>query len=636
LAAVTVGFTAAGDEPGSNTTLGRVRVYKSGDVETPKNTTAGTSTVSKSSTTGTSATGIAKDQPSAANPKESGPAQLEATSFKGVSPGNSTQEDVARLWGPPKQTAQADGALVQLYTVGPFQRVEVNYAGRKVSSIVIRLDRSFPIEVVAKQLNLTTVRPVTVVNELGEIIGESYPERGIAVTFELVAKPNKLSMKVSQIVLEPLSAEPFVLRAENTMEDRIDLSARDLKQALELEPDNAKALWLLSRVLSNVGQYDKAAKAAGEAVRIEPNDPQYRIARARTLAQTGQWREAMTEAKKAAAASDDRPHLKAQATCLVGDLMASGPIPDFRKAMTFHTQAIQLSSPLVADPHPAIRIAAKEVLIDAHVGVAFDVAWGEYKDKARAVPQWLNRATAVATDLVDNEGRGPEQLFRVFSRALTAYVGVREGISPTPAVDAVGELGEKLLAKARGPVMRAHIQSEIGTALYDAVQVYQMRSENEQALKCGEIAAKYLAESLAAKPDAATSLLLGRLYFRIGDIHASQTKDYKTAAQWYDKAVPLLDRATAEDVAGELSRHGYAFARMGGAYWNIGQREKAVALTQKGVRWMEQAVKQGEMERSALALHYSNLAAMHRNLGARDAADRYQELADRAKTEKLK
>ena len=212
----------------------------------------------------------------------------------------------------------------------------------------------------------------------------------------------------------------------------------------------------------------------------------------------------------------------------------------------------------------------------------------------------------------------------------------REGISPTPAVDAVGELGEKLLAKAQNPTMRAQIQSEIGTALYDAVQVYQMRSENDRALQCGEIAAKYLADSLDARPDAVTSLLLGRLYFRLGDIRASQSKDYKTAAQWYDKAVPLLDRATAEDVAGDLGRHGYAFARMGGAYWNIGQHDKAVALTQKGVKWMEQAVKQGEMERSALALHYSNLAAMHRNLGAHDTAERYQELANRAKAEKLK
>jgi hypothetical protein len=132
--------------------------------------------------------------------------------------------------------------------------------------------------------------------------------------------------------------------------------------------------------------------------------------------------------------------------------------------------------------------------------------------------------------------------------------------------------------------------------------------------------------------------LLGRLYFRIGDTFASRDKDYKKAAGWYEKAMPWLDRATPEDVAGELFKHGYSYARMGGVFWELGQRDKAVSLTQQGVQWMEQAVQQREVERSALTKHYNNLAAMHRNLGKKDAAERYQQLADRSstKSEKLK
>ena len=51
---------------------------------------------------------------------------------------------------------------------------------------------------------------------------------------------------------------------------------------------------------------------------------------------------------------------------------------------------------------------------------------------------------------------------------------------------------------------------------------------------------------------------------------------------------------------------------------------------------MEQAVKQGTLDRSALAVPYGNLAAMHRKLGADDQADHFQELASRVKEEKLK
>ena len=77
-------------------------------------------------------------------------------------------------------------------------------------------------------------------------------------------------------------------------------------------------------------------------------------------------------------------------------------------------------------------MAAKEVLVDAHLGAAHDIAWGEWKEKDKAVARWLERAVAVADDMVKNEGGSREVLFRVHARALAAYVGVRGGIDPEP------------------------------------------------------------------------------------------------------------------------------------------------------------------------------------------------------------
>ena len=82
-----------------------------------------------------------------------------------------------------------------------------------------------------------------------------------------------------------------------------------------------------------------------------------------------------------------------------------------------------------------------------------------------------------------------------------------------------------------------------------------------------------------------------------------------------------MDHASADERGRRSRRHGEAFVGMGVSYWEAGQREKAVALTQKGVGWMEQAAKQGTLDRSALAVPYSNLAAMHRKLGADNQAD---------------
>ncbi len=395
---------------------------------------------------------------------DTGSVTVEAASFKGITPGATTKEDVEKAWGKPKNSSRQDDTLVQLYSVEPFKMVEVNYAGSKVSSIVIRFEQAFPADVVARQLELAAIRPVPVSNELGEILGQSYPERGVLFAFEPSDESGKVSTKVQQIVLEPITAEPFVLRAETTLDVRSDLSLRDLEQALTLEPENARAHWLRSRALAAAEQHEKAATAAAEAVRLEPGNAQFRVTLAQALAQTGRLTEALDHAQKAVEAAAKRPHVKARALCIVGDLLASGPKPDYKKAVSFHTQAIQTADPLSTDPHPAIRLAAKEVLIDAHFGAAHDIAWGEWKDKDKAVARWLERAVAVADDMVKNEGGSRDLLFRVHSRALAAYVGVRGGIDPEPSAKALIATGDELIAAAGDPLRKAQLQSDLGTA----------------------------------------------------------------------------------------------------------------------------------------------------------------------------
>ena len=218
------------------------------------------------------------------------PVPIEAASFKGVIPGVSTKADVEKAWGTPISNAkQADG-LAQLYAVAPFKHVEVNYAAdNKVASVVIRFDKAFPVPAVAKQLALTQIRPVLVSSDLGEALGLAYPERGVLLAFEpskepskepgkeAAKEPGKPAMKVTQIVLDPIAAEPFLLRAETTLDRQPEASRRDLEQALALEHDNARGQWLYSRVLTTAEDYAKALQAAGEAERLEPKNAHYRI-----------------------------------------------------------------------------------------------------------------------------------------------------------------------------------------------------------------------------------------------------------------------------------------------------------------------------------------------------------------------
>jgi tetratricopeptide (TPR) repeat protein len=565
------------------------------------------------------------------DPHAGGPVEIEAASFNGIVPGVSTMDEVQKAWGAPKDAARRDGRTVHLHAVPPFDRVEVSYAQNRVAAIVIRLGHAVPAAGAAQQLQLAAVRPVLVSSALGEILGQSYPERGVLFSFQPNDPPYKPSYKVVQIILEPISAEPFLLRAETHLDSRPDWSAKDLETAVRLDPANGRAHWLQARVLSASGDQTRALAAVGEAVRLEPDNPQYRVTQAQVLGQQGQFIAAAQEAEKALATSDKRPHVKARALCLLGDLYGSGRHPDYKQAMTYHSDALKAADALSSSPHPAIRIAAKEVLVDAHLGAAHDIAWGNWDRKEVAVPRWLEKAASLADDLVDKEGATPERRFRVGVRALAALVGLQGRIEPTPWAERTVRSADELLSTSTDPGRTQQLQWDLGMALYDAVQIYQMRGEHDQALKYGQKAIAYLEQGTSAKQDAADSYLLGRLYFRVGAIYAVGQQNHRMAASWYDKAVVIFDRLANDVNPGEFGRLGETYVSMGVSYWQIGQREKALELTLRGTGLIEKVVDSGALEAGALEIPYANLATMHRQMGQGHEADLLLQKASKAK-----
>ena len=428
-----------------------------------------------------------------------GPAEIEVTSFHGITPGVTTRAEAERNWGKPKQTKSITGGIVQWYSVDPFRRVEVVYSGEKVTSLIIRFERSFPASQVAEQLSqleLMKVQPVLVLNEMGEVLGQAYPERGVMFAFEPAADPSKALKKVTHIVLEAITAEPFVLRAETNIDTRPEFSLHDVDQAIKLQSSNARSHWLRSRALTALGQHEPAATAAAEAVRLEPGDARYQVTKAQTLLQTGNIAAASVETKRALELSEQRPHVKARAICLQGDLAAVGLKPDFKQALKLHGQALQLANTMLSDRHPAIRIAAKEVLLDAHLGALQDVSWGPWKEREHAAENWIAKADEnPRKNLIKTEDGGDEYLFRVAVKAMQADVGLKGKLDPAAWAKEVIRSGESQIDAAPEQGRKSELQWQVAKALYDAVQVYQMRGDADEALRQGQLAIGYLEKS---------------------------------------------------------------------------------------------------------------------------------------------
>ena len=62
---------------------------------------------------------------------------------------------------------------------------------------------------------------------------------------------------------------------------------------------------------------------------------------------------------------------------------------------------------------------------------------------------------------------------------------------------------------------------------------------------------------------------------------------------------------------------------MGVSYWESGDRDTAIELTQAGAELMQEAVQTGGMEIVALAVPYGNLAAMHQHMGNGEKAKHF-------------
>jgi tetratricopeptide (TPR) repeat protein len=568
--------------------------------------------------------------------EESGPASLEAASFNEVTPGVTTQEEVEKKWGPPKEIYKQNDRMTQLYSIEPFDRIEIGYEQETVVSVIVRFQKPFPADRIAQQLDMAAMRPVLISSDMGEILGQAYPERGVLFAFEPGEDPKKPSYMVSHIMLEPLGAEPFVLRAETMFERRYDRCLQDLRIALELQPDNARAHWLSGRVYAAMEQFEKAEESSAEAVKLDPKNVRYAITHAQILGQMGRIQEALREVQTAIENSAEQPHLKARALCLKGDLIASGPKPDYRKAIGYHAQALNLADKVSYDEHPAVRRTAKEVLIDAHLGSAHDIAWGDWKDKEKAVTIWLKRATTIAEELVKNDDGSSEQLLRVNTRALSALVGVRSGVDPKPWLDEALRTGNESIAETKDPVRKAQYQWDLGMALYDAVQICQLKANHALALQYGEAACGYLEQGYASKQTPTTGYVLGRLYFRLGAIRAIRDHDHPAAVGWFEKAIPLLDKPVPSEAQADLGRYGETFVSMGVSYWETGNRNKAIELTLKGIKFMEEAVGQGMIDRTALVIPYTNLAAMQRQVGNQEEATRSAETAAKIKNSKTR
>ena len=156
--------------------------------------------------------------------------------------------------------------------------------------------------------------------ETGQLLGRVYPERGVLLSFD----PELKAHRVAQLVLEPITAEPFVLRVKNDARHRYEKNIADLENARRLDPTDPETLRLLAACLAKAGQVKQAMETIDQALELIPGNPGLTLDQAELLVRLDRLDEALEKAKGVVADKPDDPEVRARGEKLMGDLLALG------------------------------------------------------------------------------------------------------------------------------------------------------------------------------------------------------------------------------------------------------------------------------------------------------------------------
>jgi tetratricopeptide (TPR) repeat protein len=550
--------------------------------------------------------------------------RIQASSFNGVTPGVTTRAELLRLWGEPLADAATGKSLV--YEPAGFTAVTASLENDRVTALRVELAAPGTTEQLVEKLKLANVRPAIVANDEGQTITTAFPECGVtfvhgdahgpAVVSDGESDDAVTAEQVEVIVLRSIEAEPFIRRAATNDARAYADRIADLETALRFDAKSAEARCLLAQAKLATGAAVEAETAAREAVDLDPRNDEYRLEWARCLKHLARYDQAVAQTRSVLESATAAPVLKAQALEQMGLLAALGSLTVQEQAVPLHNKAITLADTLAEDADPAVRAAAHQVLVSAHLAVAERIAAGDFKNKQEFVGQWISRASAISEQMIESGEADVSLRLQVALSALSAGEKLASPLDPKPWIKEAEETVAELTPHLEDELARAELQWQLGLAYLYATELSHRRGEGDAAIKFGDQSASSLTKGKACRremPDA--EFVMGRLYFQIGAAYAVHRTDHVTACQWYDKAIEPLSQPMPFTALATPHLHGDALVSMAVSYWEIGDRERAYELTGAGVEMLEQGIAEGLVKSDAVGVAQANFLAMSKALG---------------------
>ncbi|MDO4570581.1 MAG: hypothetical protein Q4D38_09380 [Planctomycetia bacterium] len=346
----------------------------------------------------------------------------------------------------------------------------------------------------------------------------------------------------------------------------------------------------------------------------------------------------------------ENPFVQIRADLVEGDVWMVLAEPNPVEAYKFHYRAVLEGESLLSQGKTTagreITIRSRErqflleILMDAHLGIAADLAAGSWAKKASRVEEHLTRAQEVSETFLEQSVSGDFQTHDrrhgIALRSLAVCILVGKEINPEKYAARLIQSSHKRLEIAASTEDYCRTCYETSLALDDAARICFQRSEEEKAkayLKRSITMMEMVKKLKGGEITPLEHFLLAQLYYDMGQsfarpahalTNAAQRKAaYRRATEWYEKAIPCLTEVIRSKEWGDVLRLSDIANGMSIAYWEVGQEKRTLSLLKTGIFCLERYVKEHPSEKSRLKIPYENIIRVLDFMGDKPQKETY-------------
>ncbi|MBT4692592.1 MAG: hypothetical protein HOB73_04540 [Planctomycetaceae bacterium] len=555
---------------------------------------------------------------------------FQGSRFQGVMPGVTANSQIVELLGEPRAKIETGGRVVNVYAIEPYDRVGIVLRGDIADSIHLHYKQPVNLKQAASELGLDPTTAVTQTTSAPHEFLLTWPDEGISLHFQ---RSEGIDL-VSRVAFTTAQPDAFLLRGLNRQWRNYNGALHDARAVQSLDPRREEAYRLEAQVALRMGQTVVAKKAIAEALAVTSVTIDLLLLQVQ-VATTAKELDGLILQIRAIRNDVQLPSLtRAKAAFAMGEINTKLSSPNYKQAFGFHSEANQRARELLKSSELAEQFGGLELMVNAHLAIAHDIAYGEYttEEKNRAVPKWIELSWKFTAHLLANNYHDQALGLDVCRSSLELLRKLDKSVPLEVWEDRITQQAANVLKlKDTSTEFINHMRWQQAMALYHATIIARQGKDGDRVQQLGLTAYQLFRGPLAAntKTDywnsTPTKAAIIGLCYTLGSVEAIDNLDHVKAIQWYDQALQYLDTPNIQQFATKhstkqlagLGWHGERLVSMGLSYWSTGNKTQGLRLTQQGIAWIETAVRDHDFPNHHLKIPYSNLAVMTKSLEQR-------------------